>query len=305
MVVSVIVPCYNCEVFVHNAINSVLKQSYTNWELILVDNNSTDATLQILKEYQVKHPDKIYVLEEATPGAPAARNKGLQIAKGEWIQFLDADDEILPNKLEHQLELLVKNTGKDNAIIAAAVIFRYISNGKTTDRVRVVSPGGDAWAGLLKSQLGITSGNLFNKNAVLQAGAWDEGKTSSQEYHLLFKLLKAGYNTIFDNETLTIINKHTSTISADTNPEKRKKISDNRIQLRIAIKEYLVEKGMFTPDHEAAFKEYVHGELLSCIDNNMEYVDLMSEQLGITVVKPKQSLKSKIRNAVKALRGNK
>ena len=90
--VSVVIPCYNCESFVSRAIESVLHQKYTDWELILVNNNSKDNTQKVLDDYQKKYPDKIRTFVEMKKGGGAARNKGLSEAKGEWIEFLDADD---------------------------------------------------------------------------------------------------------------------------------------------------------------------------------------------------------------------
>ncbi|WP_221391332.1 glycosyltransferase family 2 protein [Dyadobacter sp. NIV53] len=104
--VSIVIPCYNCESFVSRAIESVLNQHYTDWELILVNNNSKDKTQKVLDDYQKKYADKIRTYMELKKGGGAARNKGLSEAKGEWIEFLDADDELLPDKLERQLELL-------------------------------------------------------------------------------------------------------------------------------------------------------------------------------------------------------
>ena len=91
--ISVIIPCFNSEEYITRAIESILKQSYTNYEIILVNNNSTDNTYNILQEYAKKKAGLVNVFNEYKKGAPAARNKGLSEAKGEWIQFLDADDE--------------------------------------------------------------------------------------------------------------------------------------------------------------------------------------------------------------------
>src|SRR4051794_32661932 len=102
---SVIIPCYNGEKFIKRAIESVLKQSFTDYELILVDNNSTDSTLSIMYDYAKKYPAIISVYIEYKKGASAARNKGLYHAKGEWLQFLDSDDELLPDKLTYQIKI--------------------------------------------------------------------------------------------------------------------------------------------------------------------------------------------------------
>jgi glycosyltransferase involved in cell wall biosynthesis len=300
MKVSVIIPCYNCALFIDKAVGSMLSQSYDNWELLLVDNNSTDDTLHILKNYGAQYPDRIKVLSELRPGAPAARNTGLRQATGEWIQFLDADDELLPGKLAHQVDLL--NTEGRIDIIAAAVTFRSVYNGKVINSVRNVSLTKDSWVGLLASQLGITSGNLFNRESVLKVGGWDEDKTSSQEYHLMFKMMRGGSTVLFDEEILTIIDKDTSTISRNANPGKIVSIANNRIQLRLEIKKYLMQNSLFTMERENAFKTYIHGELLKCYDVDRAYVKNISSQTGIEIVKEEKSLGERIKSFMKKLR---
>ena len=296
MLVSIIIPCYNCALFIDKAINSVFSQSYKDWELLLVDNNSSDSTLSILQNYSRQYPDRIKVYTEAKPGAPAARNTGLREATGEWIQFLDADDELLPEKLTHQISLIKVNSNIE--VIAAAVTFRSIVNRKVLDSVRNVSTSKDSWIGLLTSQLGITSGNLFNTQSILAVNGWDEDKLSSQEYYLMFKLLKGGSNFFFDEEVLTIIDKDTSTISRNPDPKKIVSITDNRIQLRLEIKKYLVQNNLFTVERENAFKAYVHGELVKCYEIDRAYVNNLSLEIGIQVVKEKKSLKQEIKTVI-------
>ena len=72
--ISIIIPCYNCEKYLHRAIESVFSQTYSDYEIILVNNNSTDNTINIINEYKKKYPDIIKVLHENKVGAPAARN---------------------------------------------------------------------------------------------------------------------------------------------------------------------------------------------------------------------------------------
>ena len=100
--VSVIMPVFNGESFIEAAINSVFAQSFKNFELIVVDDGSTDATLAILEAYG----DRIKVLRQKNSGHAAARNAASRIATGEWIAMIDADDLWEPTKLQKQLELV-------------------------------------------------------------------------------------------------------------------------------------------------------------------------------------------------------
>lgn len=105
--VSVIMPCHNAESYVSEAVKSVCCQSVTEWELVAVDDGSTDGTLQILRELE-KQDGRIRVIAlKQASGSPAApRNKGIEDAKGRYIAFLDSDDRWLPFKLQNQLMLM-------------------------------------------------------------------------------------------------------------------------------------------------------------------------------------------------------
>lgn len=104
--VSVITPVYNAERYIARAIESVLAQTYKNIEIILVDDCSTDNSAGIIKEYQRSHPEIIYHLQEKNMGAGVARNKALELAKGQYVAFLDSDDLWLPEKISRQIELM-------------------------------------------------------------------------------------------------------------------------------------------------------------------------------------------------------
>lgn len=104
--ISVITPAYNSERFIGETISSVLQQTYTNWEMIIVDDCSTDDTREIVKEYQSKDQRiKLFTLEENS-GSAVARNKAMDEAAGKYIAFLDSDDRWLPEKLEKQLQFM-------------------------------------------------------------------------------------------------------------------------------------------------------------------------------------------------------
>ena len=106
--VSVIVPVYKTEKFIHRCIDSVLNQTYSNWEMILVDDGSPDACGQICDSYAEKD-GRIHVIHQENQGLSAARNAGIKICKGEWIYFLDSDDLWLPEKLEKQINFMISH----------------------------------------------------------------------------------------------------------------------------------------------------------------------------------------------------
>lgn len=108
--VSVIMPSYNTSQYISQSIQSVIDQTYKNWELIIVDDCSTDNTDEIVKGFD---DDRIrYFKNETNSGAAISRNRALREAKGKWIAFLDSDDLWLPQKLEKQIDFMKKNDYK-------------------------------------------------------------------------------------------------------------------------------------------------------------------------------------------------
>lgn len=105
--VSIITPMYNCERYIQQTIQSVLDQTYTNWELWVIDDCSTDTCADIIHKFTDSRIR--YRRLESNSGAAVARNLGLELAEGKWIAFLDSDDLWDPNKLEMQLEFMVNN----------------------------------------------------------------------------------------------------------------------------------------------------------------------------------------------------
>jgi len=255
--ISVIIPCYNCGNFISRAINSVLKQSFSNWELLLVDNNSTDNTLSILESYVQKFPNKIKIYKETKQGAPAARNKGLKKANGKWIQFLDADDEILPAKLEGQYALAIKK--RASFVAGPYTLLEFHSK---ASRIRTLYME-DFWIALVKSQMGITSANLWNRELLIAAGGWDEELIASQEYDLMFRMLQLSPIVGFDNRNLTIIHiEQGESVSRGGNDLKGQMIMESKIVLRFQIKDYLFKNNLLTNDRLYFIDKFIYQTLI-------------------------------------------
>jgi len=107
--VSIITPSYNSEKFISQTIESVLSQTYKNWEMIIVDDCSTDKSREIIEEYTRKDNRIKLIKLDKNRGPAIARNRAIEEAKGRYIAFLDADDLWLPNKLEKQINFMKEN----------------------------------------------------------------------------------------------------------------------------------------------------------------------------------------------------
>lgn len=211
MLISVIIPCYNVQDYIEECVASAFAQNYPNLEVICIDNNSTDGTWEKLEQLQQQYPSLI-IDKELKPGAPAARNKGLWLSKGEWLQFLDADDLLRPNKIQHQIKRL--NGNESIAFIAGACIKRDLAGNEITQIPANSSP----FKSLFVTQLGITSANMWNRKYIEKIKGWDESLKSSQEADLMFRLLQINQQVLIDKTPLTIVRERPFGQISQTNP---------------------------------------------------------------------------------------
>jgi glycosyltransferase involved in cell wall biosynthesis len=135
--VSVIIIFLNAEAFLAEAIDSVLAQTYSDWELLLVDDGSTDRSTAIAKEYRDRYPEQVRYFEHeshSNRGKSTSRNLGLENARGCYITFLDADDVFLSEKLERQVALLKANP--DAGMVYGRTQYWYSWTGRPKDQKR-------------------------------------------------------------------------------------------------------------------------------------------------------------------------
>jgi glycosyltransferase involved in cell wall biosynthesis len=139
--VSVVTPFYNASAFLEEAIRSVLAQRHYNWELLLIDDGSTDGSTAIAKRYASSHPDRIrYLAHEGHTnlGKSTSRNLGLSRARGEYIAFLDADDVYLPEKLERQSAILASHP--EASMVYGPTYYWYGWTGRRRDARKDFTP---------------------------------------------------------------------------------------------------------------------------------------------------------------------
>jgi glycosyltransferase involved in cell wall biosynthesis len=137
--VSIVTPFLNAGPFIREAVESVLAQTYPHWELLLVDDGSTDDSTAIAQAFAAAHPERIRCLRHdgrANKGASASRNLATTVARGELIAFLDADDVYLPDKLAAQVPLL--DSHPDAGMLYAGTEYWHSWTGKPEDRARDV-----------------------------------------------------------------------------------------------------------------------------------------------------------------------
>lgn len=211
-------------------------QTYKDLEIICVDNGSKDRTVEILEKLALQN--KIIFLKEPTKGASNARNLGLKQAKGDWIQFLDADDLLLSSKITHQVEL-ASSLNEEVAFIAGASIARKL-NGYQIEKT--ISPIKHPYFNVFTIQSGNTCSNFWRRSALNAISGWATDLQSSQEADLMMRLVREGYSFVIDNKPLTIIRERLEGQISQTGHEIRlERFVELRVNFMQAVREEMTD----------------------------------------------------------------
>lgn len=232
---SVIIPCFNVAECLRDAVESALTQSHQPIEIICVDDGSTDGTMDVLNDLASQH-SIVRVIAQTNQGHSAARNAGLSQAAGEWIQFLDADDVIAPQKVANQLSLTTEKSGGADVMVGSYV--RVAGKHHRHHPARA----GDDWVQLILGEFGITSANLWRRAAVVAAGGWSVQQGSSVEYELMFRMLSKGARVVRCHRVCTVVYARPASVSQ--NPEAVCRWLD----LRCRIVEHMRKDGLMTQE---------------------------------------------------------
>ena len=194
--VSIITPCYNDAHYIHLPIESILNQPYENFEMIIVDDGSTNTkTLQILK--QIRHP-KISIIHQENKGLPSARNTGIRAARGEYILPIDADDKITPICLTRSVEIL--NSRPDVAMVYG----NYRTFG---DEERFITTGKFNTYRILFSNYFVV-GSMYRRSAWEDVGGYTESMEGFADWEFWIKLIEKGWRLEKVKEVLFMYHKH-------------------------------------------------------------------------------------------------
>ncbi|MCK4891386.1 MAG: glycosyltransferase family 2 protein [Candidatus Pacebacteria bacterium] len=198
--VSVIIPTYNRARLLKRSVGSVLNQTFQDFEIIIIDDGSTDNTESIIKSFS--DPRIKYIKNEKNIGANAARNIGIKISKGKYIAFQDSDDEWLTNKLEKQIRTF------ETASLKVGVVYTgrlWIKNGKKIyiPLKRVKQKEGNIHKELYKSSFITTSVILVKKECFKKSKVFDENLPRFQDWDLVLKLSRY-YEFKFIDEPLSL-----------------------------------------------------------------------------------------------------
>lgn len=205
--VSIIIPSYNRDNLIRESLDSVLAQTYLNWECIIVDDGSTDGTNAILKEYSIIDNRFIIVSKpmELRQGASVSRNLGLKFARGEYIQFLDSDDILAEDKLEKQI-ISLKKENKKTISVCKTHCFKekkddvildidrldYRDFSTSEEYFDVIGEIGGYYA---------PESFLISKELIDFSGHWNENLTLNDDGEFFFRIIHNSNKIVFINDT--------------------------------------------------------------------------------------------------------
>lgn len=181
--ISVIIPAYNAERTILETIASVQQQTFSNFELIIINDGSTDRTLELLNS--VEDP-RLKIFSYSNGGLPVARNRGISHASGDFIAFLDADDLWTPDKLEAQLAALQQHP---EAGVAYSWTYYMDENGESIHSSKTVSFEGNVYANMLLGNFLESGSNpLIRKHAIESVGEFDSTLASCEDWEYWLRL---------------------------------------------------------------------------------------------------------------------
>lgn len=208
--VSVVIPCYNRELFIRDTVNSVLVQTYPNIEVIVVDDGCTDNSRTVLESFG----DKIRILEHqgrVNKGQSAAINLGLSSATGEFVAILDSDDLFLPEKLERQVKFLMENP--DVGLVYAN---GWIIDEHGKEQYKIYKPEhievSDPNALLLNCYFLLPNSSLLRREIFTKAGLFDETLRAAQDHDMAIRVSEVT-KLMYIPEVLFCYRRHVNSIS--------------------------------------------------------------------------------------------
>lgn len=207
--VSIIIPVYNAQTFLEETILSVIGQEETDWELLLVDDHSTDDSLRVIERYAALDKRIKSVLQEENRGAAAARNRGVALSSGRYIAFLDADDLWSPCRLSAELAFMRE---KKAGFVFSGYEFAD-ELGKGTGRVVRVPPT-LSYRQALKNTTIFTSTVLFD-TTVIPKELIRMPLVKSEDTAAWWNILRHGYTAYGLDENLVLYRRSTGTLSAN------------------------------------------------------------------------------------------
>ncbi len=253
--VSVIIPAYNAEKYIAETLDSVVNQTYSDFEVIIVDDGSKDGTVSIIKQYQGKYPEKIRLIQKENGGPASARNVGIKVATGEYIAFIDADDLWLPRKLEKQISFFESQPTQVGLVYTDGKKFDDDGTWTLPEHLRHNYIEGRIYKDLLRSNVIPNQSVVVRNECFDQVGLFSESPkiVSSEDYDMWLRIARK-FEISFLNEVLSLYREHNLGIS---------KRYEQSINANIAVLENHLKMADGNKELEYVIKDLISQDLFS------------------------------------------
>lgn len=270
--VSVIIPCFNQQHYLKQALNSLADQQYPELEVIVIDDGSNEA----VELPDTNWPFELIIFHQVNQGLAAARNQGLQLATGELIKFLDADDVLLPGCLLAQVPTISHSS--DMVSLIGFVDYSL----KTKEKREIIPAFSDPLEALLIQNIAPVHSYLFSKKSIESIGGFCAGtrtKGGCEDYDLLLRLVVAGIGFVTVHRLGVVYYRYTESMSTQ---------NDNMKKTRAAVWSYTAQTLLCNAQQLSASQAsallYGWWQLLSCTPSAHQEPLLLCRQLIVTAI---------------------
>jgi len=244
MKVSILIPCYNAEQWIGPAIESALAQTWAECEVIVVDDGSSDGSLWVIQSFG----DAIRYETGPNRGGNVARNRLWQLAAGDWLQYLDADDYLLPGKVATHAACALAHPEAD--VVYSPVIMEHHSPGiAPRQEILPIDEPRDPWMLLVRWILPQTGTAFWRRAAIEAVGGWREDLPCCQEHDLYLRLLKAGKQFEYCDAPGAVYRQWSTGTVCRRNPAETFR---RRLDVMRQAEQHLLETGQMTPTRQDA-----------------------------------------------------
>jgi len=246
--VSILIPCHNAERWMRECIESALSQTHADCEVIVVDDGSTDNSLDVIRSFG----DQIRFESGPNRGGNLARNRLLELATGEWLQYLDADDFLLPEKIARQLAAATSET---DAVYSRVLIQTHLDEDSTESCESDLAVDGGVLEQWIRWQLAQTGAVLWRKDALVRIGGWNEQYQCCQDNELTMRAIQHGLNLQYCNEVDAVYRIWSEETVCRRSP---RRLIDVRTHLLDSMLEWLADEERMTEQfHNAAAQMFL------------------------------------------------
>jgi glycosyltransferase involved in cell wall biosynthesis len=236
--ISIAIPCFNSARWLGQAIESALAQTWPEKEVIVVDDGSTDGSAEVARRFN----DRIQLIITENRGGNRARNRALEAARGEWVQYLDADDFLEPEKIAQQFA--ESDQGRDADVLYSPV---WVEEPKSATReLTKIDTSLDLSSQWVGWQMPQTGGALWRKSALQAIGGWKEDQPCCQEHELYLRALQAGLRFRFTPTPHAVYRIWSDDTVCRRNP---RQVIQVKTALIDRFRDWLIRGGQWTESH--------------------------------------------------------